>query len=91
MDPTHVRENTIRMSSTPTKQMSPTPSAITTYLTKSQPSSTFVMNLFCSNAIKSKCPTTQTNVMMNAKEVGEWRHLLQEVLPIIAQEDPYMI
>jgi hypothetical protein len=29
--------------------------------------------------------------MMNVEEVGEWRHLLQEVLPIIAQEDPYMI
>jgi hypothetical protein len=28
---------------------------------------------------------------MNAKEEGERRHLLQEVLPIIAQEDPYMI
>jgi hypothetical protein len=28
---------------------------------------------------------------MNAKEEGEQRHVLQEVLPIIAQEDPYMI
>jgi hypothetical protein len=27
---------------------------------------------------------------MNAEEEGEQRHLMQEVLPIIAQEDPYM-
>ncbi len=67
------------------------PSAITTNLAKAQPSNTFVTNLFHSNAIKSKHPTTQTDVMMNVEEVGEWRHLLQEVLPIIAQEDPYMI
>jgi hypothetical protein len=29
--------------------------------------------------------------MMNAKEEGERRHLLQKMLPIIEQEDPYMI
>jgi len=28
---------------------------------------------------------------MNIEEEGEQRHLLQEVLPIITQEDPYMI
>jgi hypothetical protein len=28
---------------------------------------------------------------MNTEEEGEQRHLMQEVLPIIAQEDPYMI
>jgi hypothetical protein len=26
---------------------------------------------------------------MNAKEEGDHRHLMQEVLPIIAQEDPH--
>jgi hypothetical protein len=31
------------------------------------------------------------NVAMNAQEEGEWRHLLQKMLPIIAQEDPYII
>jgi hypothetical protein len=91
MDPTPMRENTIGMSSIPTKQMSPTPNAIMTNLAKAQPNSIFFTNLFHSNAIKSKRPTTQINVMMNAEKVGEWRHLLPEVLPIIAQEDPYMI
>jgi hypothetical protein len=33
----------------------------------------------------------QMDVAMNVKEEGEQRHLLQEMLPIIAQEDPYMI
>jgi hypothetical protein len=28
---------------------------------------------------------------MNVEDEGEQRHLLQEVLPIIAQEDPYVI
>jgi hypothetical protein len=28
---------------------------------------------------------------MNVEEEGEQRHLLQEALPIIAQEDPYVI
>jgi len=28
---------------------------------------------------------------MNAKEEGEQIHLLQELMPIIAQEGPYMI
>jgi hypothetical protein len=28
---------------------------------------------------------------MKTKEEGEQRHLMQEILPIIAQEDPYMI
>jgi hypothetical protein len=28
---------------------------------------------------------------MNAEEEGEQKHLLQEMLPIIAQEEPYMI
>jgi hypothetical protein len=46
------------------------------------------MNLFHFDTIKSKGPTMQTNVEMNAKKEGEQRHLLQKVLPIIAQEDP---
>jgi hypothetical protein len=29
--------------------------------------------------------------MMNVEEEWEQKHLLQEVLPIIAQEDPYVI
>jgi hypothetical protein len=28
---------------------------------------------------------------MNVEEEGEQKHLLQKMLPIIAQEDPYMI
>jgi hypothetical protein len=36
-------------------------------------------------------PAMQIDVMMNEEEEGERRHLLQKVLPIIAQEDPYMI
>jgi hypothetical protein len=91
MDPTPMRENTTKMFSIPTKQMSPTPSAITIDLVEAQFSSTFVTNLFHSDAIKLEHPTTQIDVVMNAKEVGEWRHLLQEVLPKIAQEDPYLI
>jgi hypothetical protein len=91
MDPTLVWENTTNMSSTPTEQMSPTPSAITTNLAKVQPNNILVVNLFQSNEIKLKCPTMQIDVMMNAKEEGERRHLLQKMLPIIEQEDPYMI
>jgi len=33
----------------------------------------------------------QMDVAMNVEEEWEQRHLLQEVLPIIAREDPYMI
>ncbi len=33
----------------------------------------------------------QTNVVMNVEKERQQRHLLQEVLPIIAQEDSYMI
>jgi hypothetical protein len=32
-----------------------------------------------------------TYIEKNAKEEGEQRHVLQEILPIIAQEDPYLI
>jgi hypothetical protein len=46
MDPALVRENTTRMSATPTKQMNPTPIAIMTNLVKAQTSSTLVVNLF---------------------------------------------
>jgi hypothetical protein len=88
MDLTLVGENTTTMSSTPIEQMSPTTSAITTNLAKTQPNSIFVMNIFHFNTIKSKGPTTQTNVTMNAEKEGEQKHLLKEVLPIIAQEDP---
>jgi hypothetical protein len=88
MDLTLVGENTTTMSSIPTEQMSPTPSAITTNLAKTQPNSTFVMNLFHFDTIKSKGPTMQTNATMNAEKEGEQRHLLEEMLPIIAQEDP---
>jgi len=91
MDSALVQENTTRMSSTPTEQMIPTPSAIMTDLAKAQPSSILVINLFQSNAIKLKCLAMQIDVAMNAKEEGERRHLLQKMLPIIAQEDPYMI
>jgi hypothetical protein len=49
------------------------------------------MNVFHFNATKSKYPLAQTNIVRNVEEKGERKHLLQEVLPIIAQEDPYVI
>jgi hypothetical protein len=42
------------MSSTPTEQMNPAPSAITTDLAKVQPSSILIVNLFQSNVIELK-------------------------------------
>ncbi len=54
MDPAPVQENTTRMSSTPTEQMNPAPSAITTDLAKVQPSSILIVNLFQSNVIELK-------------------------------------
>ncbi len=81
-----MRENTTRMSSTPTKQMSPTPSAITTNLAKVQPNNTLVVYLFQSNVIESEYLAMQIDATMNVKEEGEQRHLLQKTLPIIAQD-----
>jgi hypothetical protein len=49
---------------------------------------TVVVNIFSSDIIELEHPTMQTNVTTNAEEEGEQRHLLQKVLPIIAQEDP---
>jgi hypothetical protein len=88
MDLTLVRENTTRMSSTPTEQMSPTPNAISTNSVKAQPSNILVKNLFQSNAIELKCPTMQID---ECKRGGGSEAILQKMLPIIAQEDPYMI
>jgi hypothetical protein len=53
MNVAHVHENTTRMSSTLTEQMSLVPSAIMTNLTKLQPNNTLVANLFHSNTIES--------------------------------------
>ncbi len=84
-------ENTTRMSSTPTEQISPSPSAITIDLAKAQLNNIFVMNLFWSNVIELERSGMQIDATMNAEEEGEQKHLLQEMLPIIAQEEPYMI
>jgi hypothetical protein len=88
MDLTLVGENTTTMSSTPTKQMNPTPVPLLQTWQKHNLTTLFVVNLFHFDTIKSKGPTMQTNATMNAEKEGEQRHLLQEMLPIIAQEDP---
>jgi hypothetical protein len=88
VDPAPVRENITSVLATPTKQNNQAPSAIAIDLAKFQASSMFYCKhpSFQCNRIKRP-----TYIVKNAKEEREQRHVLQEILPIIAQEDPYLI
>lgn len=88
MDPTPVRENITSVLATPTKKYSPAPSAIAIDLAKFQPNSMFYCEhpSFQCNRIKRP-----TYIVKNAKEKGKRRRVLQKILPIIAQEDPWLI
>jgi len=87
MDPIPIKENTTFMPTTPMEQNNPASNVITTSLMKfQQPSSTLLANILHSNTLELEDPPTQIKVAMNAEEEAEWRHLLKEVLPTIAQD-----
>jgi hypothetical protein len=83
MDLTLVGENTTTMSSTPTKQMNPTPVPLLQTWQKHNLTTLFVVNLFHFDTIKSKGPTMQTNVMMNVKMRGSKNICYKKCCPLL--------